>query len=148
MRTHLDVGATDVSPGFTIYNDDGSVYAARSTTGVTEEPAGSGSFGVTIADSVLAGRAVVWTLTAGGIGASEAFPAAAPTAGAIADAVLDAALTDHETAGTIAAAIASNICKWVENGDGTAITLYKANGTDPLGTFSWTEATRTRGRLA
>lgn len=60
MRITFDVGTTGLSPGFLIYNSDGTVYAARSTAGVSELPAGSGVYGVDVAADVLSGRTVVW----------------------------------------------------------------------------------------
>lgn len=46
--------------GYTIYDADGTVLQARSTEGITEVPAGSGIYGVSVLDSLLAGNQVVW----------------------------------------------------------------------------------------
>lgn len=80
--------------------------------------------------------------------AYDAAKTAAPTAASIADAVCDEALSGHEGAGTVGAALNTQIVKMVESSDGTTVTLYKSDGTTPLGTFSWSESTKTRGRLA
>jgi hypothetical protein len=57
--------------GFTLYNAEGTLYAARTTAGITEAPAGSGSYHVVLSDT-LAGKEIVWTLSVGGNGAGEA----------------------------------------------------------------------------
>ena len=74
MRIHYDAGETGLADvGYTIFSANGDVYSARTTNGVTEEPAGSGSYGVTVSDSTLMGRTVVWDHGVGTIGASETF---------------------------------------------------------------------------
>lgn len=61
--------------GYTLY-DGQDIYQARTTTGITEIPVGSGIYGVAIADDILAGKWVVWDTDNGSpIYASESFPA-------------------------------------------------------------------------
>ena len=141
---------------------------AAKTTNLPASPAAVGSNMGTVASvtgavgSVTAGvalaanqdvRNVAGTLPAVALAASQ--PNYAPATAialtaapaAVAAAVMDAALDGHEVAGSVGAALASGICKWVESADGTCVTLYRADGTTPIGTFPWDEASRTRGRL-
>jgi len=66
---------TGVDVYYTILNADKSVYQARTNTGVTELYAGSGVYGVQIADSILAGKTVVWDVDGTAKAGSETFPA-------------------------------------------------------------------------
>lgn len=58
---------------YRVLNADTSVYQARTSSGVTELVAGSGEFGVEVADAVLAGRTVVWDIDGTSKTCSEAF---------------------------------------------------------------------------
>jgi hypothetical protein len=59
---------------YTVYNVDKSVYQARTAVGVTELVAGTGLYGVQVADAILAGRMVVWDIEGTTKAASEWFP--------------------------------------------------------------------------
>jgi hypothetical protein len=59
---------------YAVLESDGSVHQARTATGVTELLAGSGVYGVTVADSILAGRTVLWDIDGTTKAAGEAFP--------------------------------------------------------------------------
>lgn len=64
-----------------------------------------------------------------------------------AHATTDAAIAALPTAADAAIVKAILANKWVESADGATITVYDTDDTTPLGTFTWSESTKTRGRF-
>lgn len=64
---------TGSSVYYTILNADKSVYQARTNVGVTELTTGSGTYGVSVATSALAGRSVLWDINGTSKTACESF---------------------------------------------------------------------------
>lgn len=65
---------TGASVFYTLLNPDKTVAQARTSTGVTELVAGSGSYGVEVSDSVLLGKTAVWDINGTAKVATETFP--------------------------------------------------------------------------
>jgi hypothetical protein len=68
----FDAGQTGLTGavGVTVYEEDGSLYAARTMTGITEPVAGSGVYSVADPDPDLT-LTLVWDVGVGTVGASE-----------------------------------------------------------------------------
>ena len=64
---------TGSSVYYTILNSDKSIYQARTNVGVTELATGSGTYGVSVPTSTLAGRSVVWDINDTSKTACESF---------------------------------------------------------------------------
>ena len=64
---------TGSSVYYTILNEDKSIYQARTNVGVTELATGSGTYGVSVPTSALAGRSVVWDINGTSKTACESF---------------------------------------------------------------------------
>ena len=77
MLVTVDFGSANT--GATVYyqllNTDKSVFTARTVSGVTEITAGTGTYGVNIADATLSGRTIVWDINGSAKTASESFSA-------------------------------------------------------------------------
>lgn len=114
---------------YTLLNADKSVYQARTQTGVTELYAGSGVYGVQLADSVLAGKTVIWDVDGTTKASSETFPAD---------------LVTLATNAELARMMLTN--EQIENIDGS-VTTMDDNG-DPIGTQEYDAgAPERRGKL-
>lgn len=114
---------------YTILNADKSVYQARTQTEVTELYAGSGVYGVEVADSILAGKTVIWDIDGTTKASSETFPADVSTIASNAE-LARMMLTNEQ----------------IENIDGS-ITTMDDNG-DPIGTQEYdVGAPERRGKL-
>jgi hypothetical protein len=77
---------TGLSVYYQILNADKTVFLARTNSGVTEIVAGSGLYGVQIADASLIGRTVVWDIDGTGKTCSETFSDIPPVEAAVNDA--------------------------------------------------------------
>lgn len=77
---------TGLSIYYQILNPDKSVFVSRTNSGVTELVAGSGLYGVEIADSTLIGRTVVWDINGTGKTCSESFDNTPPAQATVNDA--------------------------------------------------------------
>jgi hypothetical protein len=64
---------TGASVYFTLLNEDKSQYQARTNSGVTELRVGSGAFGVSLDDVLVAGKTIVWDIDGTGKTAPETF---------------------------------------------------------------------------
>jgi hypothetical protein len=109
--------------GFTILNADKSVFQARSTTGVTEIVAGSGVYGVELDDATISGKTLVWDT---GEAPARYGSDANPSDNVLARKILTNKLVDH----------------------GATIDVYDDDGETLLGTWTWSQSTKTRGGLS
>jgi hypothetical protein len=62
MLAHFGKASTGATAYYRLLNSDKTEHAARTTAGVTETPAGTGTFGVEVAEATMSGRTILWDL--------------------------------------------------------------------------------------